>query len=30
MSRGLSDLQIGQRFESPTVTLDKAQALDFA
>ena len=30
MSRGLSDLQIRQRFESPTVTLDKAQALDFA
>ena len=30
MSRGLSDLQVGQRFESPTVTLDKAQALAFA
>ena len=30
MSRGLSDLVVGQCFESPTVTLDKTQALDFA
>jgi acyl dehydratase len=30
MSRGLSDLHIGQRFESPTVTLEREQALEFA
>ena len=30
MSRGLSDFQMGQRFESPVVIIDEAQALDFA
>jgi len=30
MSRGFSDFRLGQRFESPTVTLDREQALDFA
>ena len=30
MGRGLSDFDVGQRFESPVVTVDEAQALDFA